>query len=90
MLTKLYTFSVSFPQCFRSSVHEGTRGRMDVHPGAPYNQRINHLGVISRVSLDHGTAAKVPLANLSLEAAPGAYSPNLRGLKVGVTLGVAQ
>jgi len=84
MLTKLYTFSISFPERFRTSFHQGAGWRMDVHRGPPYNQRINHLGVIKRVALDRGTAANALQADLPLEAVLLDYSLNLRGLAAGL------
>ena len=81
MLIKLYTFSFSFPQCFRSSFHESTGGRMDVHPVAPYNQRINHLGVINLVSLGREFTYIRPQLAFPMESALPESLPGLRDLR---------
>jgi len=49
---------------------------MDVRPDAPYNQRINHLGVNHPVPLDR----KYNPIDLLREAIPGDFSLNLRNL----------
>ena len=75
MLTKLYTFSVSFHSAFGVPSTK-VRGQMDVHLATPYNQRINHLGVINRVSLTSNVLQADPPAQANLAD----YSLNLRDL----------
>jgi hypothetical protein len=45
--SKIVLFFSLFPQCFPDWLHQSTGVRMDVPPRAPYNQQINHLGVIA-------------------------------------------